>query len=137
MKAIIKTVEFQKEYESKFGTMYSFIITYNDKKAFYTSKSKDQNKFVAGQEAEFIEEEKTFTKKDGSTGKYLAIKPPQPQRQSNYGKALQKEQSRYSGFSVSYAKDLVVANKLPLEELATYAWILFELMVEMDKSIQQ
>lgn len=137
MKATIKTVELQKEFESKFGTMYSFLVTYDDKKAFYTSKSKDQTKFVAGQEADFIEEEKAFTKKDGTQGKYLTIKPPQFQKQSNFGKALQKEQSKYSGFSVSYAKDLVVAGRLPFGELSDYAWILFDLMVEMDSSIQK
>ena len=137
MKTTIKKVELQKEYESKFGTMYSFLVEYDDKKAFYTSKTKDQTKFVAGQEAEFIEEEKTFTKKDGTQGRYLTIKPPQFQKQSNFGKALAKEQSKYSGFAVSYSKDLVVAGKMPFEELAPYAWILFDLMVEMDKSIQQ
>lgn len=62
---------------------------------------------------------------------------PKQNRQSSFGKALTKEQARYSGFAVSYAKDLVVSGKLELGELSDYAWILFDLMVEMDKSLEQ
>jgi hypothetical protein len=57
-------------------------------------------------------------------------------KQSNFGKALNKEKSRYSGFAVSYAKDLVVGGRIQKEELAPMAWILFELMVEMDKTLE-
>ena len=136
MKALIKNVELKKEFETKFGTMYSFEILYDDKKAFYTSKSNTQTNFVKGKEAEFVEEYKTYTDKNGKEAKYLTIKLPPKEKQSNFGKALKKEQSKYSGFAVSYAKDLVIANKLEFDELATYAWILFDLMIEMDKSIE-
>ena len=136
MKAIITDVIYKKEYESKFGTMHQFEIHYDGKRASYSSKSKDQKHFVKGQEAEFIEEQKTFVNKEGKPMPYLVVKIPQQQRESNFGKALKKEQSKYSGFAVSYAKDLVVAGKLPFEELGDYAWILFDLMVEMDKSLE-
>ena len=137
MKAVIKDVKFQKEYEGKFGTMYSFLISYNDKKGFYNSKSKEQTQFLKGQEAEFTEETKTYINKEGKESSIIVIRPPQGQRQSNFGKALKKEQSKYSGFAVSYSKDLVVAGKLDLSDLCDYAWILFNLMVEMDKTIEQ
>ena len=137
MKARIKDVKFQKEYDSKYGKMYSFLISYDDKKAFYNSKNNPQTSFVKGEEAEFTEETKTYTDKNGNAASYISIKPPQSQRQSNFGKALKKEQSKYSGFAVAYAKDLVVAGKLDREELGDYAWILFDLMVEMDKTIEQ
>ena len=138
MKAIITKVEFRKEFDSKFGTMYQFEVHYADKKAVYTSKSKDQKHFVVGQEAEFTEETKTFTNKSGNEVPYTVIKPPQAgfQKQSNFGKALKKEQSKYSGFAVSYSKDLVVAGKIGFEDLSPVAWMLFDLMVEMDKSIE-
>ena len=132
MKELITDVKFVKEYESKFGILYSFKVSYAGRTAFYSSKSKDQTKFVAGQEAEFTEETKT-----GKTGTYLVIKPPMQNRQSNFGKALTREKSRYSGFAVSYAKDLLVAGRINKEELADQAWILFELMVEMDKTLEQ
>lgn len=132
MKALITKVTFTKEYDSKFGKLYSFKVEYDGRSAFYSSKSKDQTKFVAGQEAEFTEETKTST-----NGTYLVIKPPMKNSQSNFGKALNKEKSRYSGFAVSYAKDLVVGGRIQKEELAPMAWILFELMVEMDKTLEQ
>jgi hypothetical protein len=131
MKSLITDVKFLKEYTSKFGTLYSFKVSYDGRSAYYSSKSKDQTKFVAGQEAEFTEEVKT-----GSNDTYTVIKPPMQNKQSNFGKALKKEQTHYSGFATSYAKDLVVAGKIPFEDLATEAWILFELMVAMDKSIE-
>lgn len=137
MKAVIKDVQFHKEYESKFGVLYSFKILYDDKTGFYSSKYKDQNKFVKGRESEFTEEKKSFINPKGEQSFYYAIKPLAKERQSNFGKALKKEQTKYSGFAVSYAKDMVVAGKLSRDELPEYAWVLFELMVEMDKSIEQ
>lgn len=132
MKALITEVKYLKEFETKFGPLHSFKVTYDGRTAYYNSKSKDQTKFVSGQEAEFTEETKT-----GNNGTYIVIKPPMQNRQSNFGKALTREKSKYSGFAVSYAKDLVVAGRLNREELADYAWILFDLMVEMDKTLEQ
>ena len=137
MKAIIQEVTYSKEFESKYGTMYVFRVKYDDQVAIYNSKSKDQKKFIAGQEAEFTEETKTYTAKDGTVKEYLVIKPPTQNRQSNFGKALSKEKSRYSGFAVSYAKDMAVAGRIQVTELSDYAWILFDLMVEMDKTLEQ
>jgi hypothetical protein len=136
MKAVIQEVTFSKEKESQFGTLYQFRIKYDDKVAFYSSKSKDQTKFVAGQEAEFTEEEKSYTDRNGNPATFFVIKPPVANKQSNFGKALKKEQTRYSGFAVSYAKDLCVAGKVTLEELPDYSWVLFDLMVAMDKSLE-
>ena len=137
MKAVIQEVKFIKEYTDKFGKKYSFNIKYDNQLAVYSSKSKDQNNFVAGKEAEFTEETRTF--KDKNTGEdkpYIVIKPLYQNRQSNYGKALGKEQSRYSGFAVAYAKDLVVAGRLNKEELSEYATVLFDLMVTLDKRLE-
>jgi hypothetical protein len=131
MKALITEVKFQKEYDTKFGKNYSFKISYDGRSGYYSSKYKDQTKFVAGQEAEFTEETKT-----GSNGTYIVVKPPVKNGQSNFGKALNKEKSRYSGFAVSYAKDMAVAGRIQVTELADYAWILFDLMVEMDKTLE-
>ena len=137
MKELIKEVKFTKERSTPFGTLYDFQIKYDNKVAYYSSKSKDQKKFISGQEAEFTEEEIEYKdKKTGEPKTFLKIKPANPNKQSNFGRALKKEQARYSGFAVSYAKDLVVAGRLQREELSDYAWVLFELMVEMDKSIE-
>jgi len=137
MKAQIQEVIFKKEIDSKFGKLYSFSVKYDDKVALYRSKYKDQKKFIPGQEAEFTEEAQTYTdQKTGEPREYFVIKPIAQQRQSNYGRELKKEQSRYSGFAVAYAKDLVVAGRLNRDELPEYATILFELMVTLDKSIE-
>ena len=138
MKAKIKTVKFLKESEGKFGLMYSFSITYivdgEEKTAYYTSKSKDQKKFIEGQESEFTEEEKLGT----NDRPYLVIKPIQAggYNQSGFGKALKKEQSKYSGFAMSYAKDLVIADKITLEQISTYTEKMFKLMVALDKTLE-
>jgi len=137
MKEFITEVNFIKEKQTQFGTLYQFAVKYDGKKAFYSSKKKEQTMFIPGQEAEFTEEEKTYTDQQGNPGSFLVIKPLNPNKQSNFGKALKKEQSRYSGFAVSYAKDLVVAGRLNREELSDYAWVLFELMVSMDKTLEQ
>ena len=131
MKAIIDDVKFMKEYTDKFGKKYSFKVTYSGRDAYYSSQSKDQKKFVPGQETEFTEETRTSNK-----GSYLVIKPVYQNRQSNFGKALSREKSRYSGFAVSYAKDLVVSGRLDRDELPVYATMLFDLMVELDKSLE-
>ena len=137
MKAIIQEVTFRKEWDSQYGKMYSFNVKYDDQVAIYNSKNRDQNKFIPEQEAEFTEETKTYTdKKTGEVKEYKVIRPILQTRQSNFGKALSREKSRYSGFAVAYAKDLVVAGRLQREDLSEYATMLFDLMVELDKSLE-
>lgn len=136
MKATIKTVTFKKERDTQFGKMYNFEVTYNDKKAVYSSKYKDQRSFVVGQEAEFTEEQRDYTGTDGNTFTYTIIKPIKQQRQSNFGKALTREQSRYSGFAMSYAKDLVVGGRIQLDDMLMWTEMMFGKMVELDKSLE-
>jgi len=136
MKELIKEVVFKKEIDSKFGKLYSFNVKYDDKVAIYRSKSKDQKKFIAGEEAEFTEETQTYTDKQGNLQEYFVIKPVMQNRQSNFGKSLSKEKARYSAMAVSYAKDMVCNGRIPKEDLNDQAWILFELMNEMDKTLE-
>lgn len=137
MKATITEVKFLKEYADKFGTKYSFQVKYDDQAAVYSSKSKDQKKFIPGQEAEFTEETRSYSdNKTGELKTYTVIKPLYQNRQSNFGKVLNKEQARYSAMCVSYAKDLVIGGRIQIGELSDYAWIMFELVKEMDKSLE-
>ena len=130
MKAIIESVTFVKEYESKFGTLYNFKVGYNGKTAWYSTKKKDQTAFIKGKEAEFDEEQQETEK-----GKFLKIKLPKKSF-GGYNKAIKKEQSRYSGFAMSYAKDLVVNDKIELKDMSTYAEKMFKLMVKLDKTLE-
>lgn len=131
MKAKITQVKYLKDYETKFGIMYSFIVEYEGKKAYYSCKKREQDKFKIGEEAEFVEEEK-----EGKNGKYLTIKPMQNNAYSPYNKAVKKEQSRYSGFAVSYAKDLCIAGKIEFKDISQYSTVLFDLMVSLDKTLE-
>lgn len=151
MKSLITDVIFKKETEGKFGKQFQFEVQYDGKRAYYTSKYKDQKNFIKGQECEFTEEEKTFVNKEGKEIKYRVIKPPMKQRGSNFGKALTKEQSRYSGFSESYVKDLLACGLLKPEltsveeehnDIVIMTWKrrsfeIFEHMVELDKQLEQ
>ena len=131
MKATIKKVTFTKEYETKFGTLFGFKVEYGDKFGYYSAKKKDQTKFIEGMEAEFTEETRT-----GQKGEYTIIKPIYNQGQSNYGRALKREQSKYSGFAMSYAKDLVVSEKISFEKMYLEAEMMFDWMVQKDKEMQ-
>ena len=131
MKATIDFVKFKKEYDSRFGKLYLFEIVYGEKKAYYSSKSMEQTNFVEGKEAEFTEETRT-----GDKGEYLVIKPMSKGRFSGYAKELKKEQSRYSGFAVSYVKDLIIANKIHIDDWEKASKKIFDFMVSLDKSLQ-
>lgn len=137
MKAVIQEVTFSKEIDSKFGKLYSFKVKYDGEVAIYRSKNRNQTNFIPGKEAEFTEETRSYKDKNGVEQHYKVIKLINQNKQSNFGKALKKEQSRYSGFAVSYAKDLLVAGRINREELQDMSWILFELMVAMDKTLEQ
>lgn len=131
MKAKIKAVEYKKEYTTKYGTMYLFRVDYDDKTGWYSSKSKDQKKFTGGQEAEFTETVSTNDRGED----YITIKPIYSAPAGNFGKAVKKEQSRYSGFAMSYAKDLVVAGKIEIKQIEATTKKLFQIMVDLDKTL--
>jgi hypothetical protein len=132
MKALITKVEFQKEYESKYGTLFAFKVSYDDKTSYYSSKKKDQTNFVEGKEAEFTEEVR-----QGEKGEYTVIKPLRLTGQmSNFGRQLKKEQSRYSGFAMAYSKDLVVGGRIQIADMYPEAERMFNFMVALDKSLE-
>ena len=137
MKSLIDKVVFKDEWESKFGIMYNHIVSYyneDDKieTGFYSSKKKEQTYFVPGMEAEFTLEEKQS--KSGS--KFNVIKPVRQGQFSGFNKNLKREQSRYAGFAVSYCKDLIIADKLKIEQWEQSSKKIFNFMVELDKSIE-
>jgi ribosomal protein S16 len=145
MLAKIHKVTFKKTFNGKFGPLHSFEVAYSDMQetektgktieriGYYSSQSEKQEKIKAGEVIELTEE-----KKKGQGGQeYTTVKPTVIQRVSNFGKALDKEKARYSGFAVSYAKDLVVAGKIEFKALTTTAWDLHKLMVDMDKTLEK
>ena len=130
MKAKINRIDFQREFETKYGVLYSHKIQYDeDKQGFYSSKKKDQTYFKVGEEAEFTEEFK-----ESRQGTYTVLKPIRQGSFSNYNKNVKKEQSRYSGFAVSYVKDLIIADKLEMKQWESASKKIFDFMVQLDKS---
>ena len=129
MKAKIINVEFQKEFESKFGILYNFKVQYDDKTAFYSCKDKNQTKFIKGQEAEFIEE--TRPTKNGS----IVIIKPMTNNFIGYNKAVKKEQTKYAGFAVSYVKDMIIAGKIDIKDWEKSSEEIFNIMVKLDKTL--
>lgn len=106
----------------------SFIIELdNGDKGFYSSKNEDQKKFVVGQETEYLIEEKA-----GSKGSYYKITLPQSEYQGGggkqFGKPAQDPKIQMIGFAMSYTKDLVVAGKVELQDLATHFDIIYNEM---------
>lgn len=76
-------------FESNYGTLYGFEVAFeNGDVGNYNSKSKDQNKFVAGQDATYTIETKPT--KNGKT--FNAIKPVFGTQQ-NYSKPMQQNNS--------------------------------------------
>lgn len=132
MKAIIKEIHYDKEVSTKYGMMHSYYALYDDKSASFLCKQKDKYPFKIGKENEFIETERVHNGKI-----YYSIKAVRETKiNSNFGKALKKEQSRYAGFAMSYAKDLVINDKIELEDMAIYTKKMFNLMVELDKTLE-
>lgn len=132
MIARIESVEYLKTFETKFGELHSFRVRYNDTVGFYNSKKKEQTTFIPGETAEITEEERVG--KDGNI--YTVIKPVRPQT-GTFSRQLKREQTKYSGFAVSYVKDMIVAGKLAIEDWEPASRKIFKLMVDLDKSIEQ
>ena len=132
MKAVITRVTFKGERDGKFGKEFNFLVEYDGRSAYYTGKGMDIP-FKENEEAEFTETERES--KNGNP--YYVIKPVKAYGKSPYNKNLSKEQSRYSGFSTSYAKDLAVAGLIKVHEIESFSKQFFHLMVDLDKTLQE
>ena len=130
MKAKITGVRFVKEFDGKYGKAFVFGVSYNGKEAQYISKSKDQDKFVKGQDAEFTETVKTWNNEE-----QITIRPVQANT-GNFGRALKKEQSRYSTMGASYVKDLIIAGKVDIVDWERATDKIVKFMLNLDKSIE-
>lgn len=132
MKAIIKSINFNKEVDTKFGTMFQYYVSYDDKHASFICKAKDKYPFKIDEENEFIETEREYNGKI-----YYNIKAVQQNKgYSNYSRSVKKEQSKYSGFAVSYVKDLIIAGEIKIKDWETASKKIFDFMVELDKEAE-
>jgi len=131
MKAVINKITFKKVVPTKYGERFAFDAEYNDKTASFLANKKVQDTFVAGKENEFTE---TPREHNGRT--YWNIKAIKQQGNSNFSRNMKREQSKYSGFACSYAKDLVVANMVEIKDMLKVAKKMMDWMVEQDKALE-
>ena len=138
MKGTIFKIEYKGEYKNDFGIFHNHLIKIADDNGeevsgIYSSKSKEQKYFKEGVVADYVIEERQNKK-----GKWFKIKPAIENKfgNTNFARKIKAEQSRYSGFAMSYAKDLVVAGKLEFSDMLLASKKIFEYMVELDKSQQ-
>jgi hypothetical protein len=111
-KSKVTDVIFISEYDSKYGKLYKFAIEFeNGDTGDYSSKKKEQDKFVIGEEAEY-----TINK----VGDYTNIKPEYSKPESiGTGTALKQyskpvdlglEHLKIRSILMSYVKDMIVAD---------------------------
>ena len=132
MKAKINRIDFQREFETKYGVLYSHKIQYDeDKQGFYSSKKKDQTYFKVGEEVEFTEEFKVSSK-----GPYTVLKPIRQGNFSGYNKDVKREQSRYTTMGCSYVKDLIIAGKIEMKDWEKATDKIVKFMFKLDKEIE-
>lgn len=123
---VIKIVKMDKK--DDYGNT-SFIIEFeNGDKGYYRSKNEDQKKFIVDQEAEYLIEEKTGK----NNSKYFKITTPQTERPfgGGGGRAQVDPKVQMISFAMAYTKDLVVAGKVPLEQLKTQFGVIYQTMTE-------
>lgn len=115
----IDNVQFDNEWTTQEGnTLYNFKVSYNGTEAIYCSKSKDQQKFVKGATID-VDEVVANTKNGGTMVKVKPWYEPKSKGVKSYTPIK-------ASFSLSYAKDLVVADKIELKDLSKYADLMYD-----------
>lgn len=93
----------------------SFIIEFdNGDKGYYTSKNEEQTKFIVGNVADYLIEEK-----QGKNGTYYKVTTPQSDKPawSGGGKPQQDPKVQMISFAMAYTKDLIVGGKVSMNDL--------------------
>lgn len=142
MKIKVNKVTFRSEVKTQFGVMYGYNVNYLtennvERWGSFLAKEMDKPSFSEGQEYEVQETEKE------QNGKiYYSIKLFKPASNSQYGKAKTREQTKYSGFAVSYVKDLFAHGVIIeendeklMEKWKKLSTEIFWHMVELDKKL--
>lgn len=136
MKARFDKITYSRSVETKRGLRHQFKVKFKDDKGVeregtFLSPDKEQTQFREGEENEFTLREKEY---NGTI--YYNIYPAKKASKSNFARALKREQSKYSGFAMSYAKDLVCDGKIPHSDMFDEAEKMFKWMVKKDKELE-
>jgi hypothetical protein len=131
MKSKVTKAEFKNDYDSKYGTMNVFTIEFeNGQKGQYQSKSRNQDKFVVGKEAEY-----EVTPVDGYPDK---IKPVQANNFTGAKKfdpvAEEKRQKLIvAQSSIKAAVDLAVGGVVKYEQLEAASKKIYEIAYKISE----
>lgn len=123
-------------WDGQYGTMYKFEINFeNGDSGQYLSKSKDQNKFVKGQDVTY-----ELTSKDINGRTFYSVKPVQAQQSFGGGKpSYQKDpetDKRITRMSVlKVAGDLVINGEVKVHDLTKFASILEHYVMTGEDSV--
>lgn len=114
----------------------SFVIEFEDgTKGFYTSKNPEQTKFIVGNVADYLVEVK-----QGSKGPYNKITVPQTGvpfvKGAGGGRPVADPRAQFIGFAASYAKDLVIADKIKIDNMNAFADAIFKNMIKQFNEIK-
>lgn len=138
MKAKFETIRFMKPVQVKGEEKYQFTVDYTDdqgnvKTGTFLSDTETQTIFKEGEVNEFTEYKKEWNNKI-----YYNIYPPKKGGgNSNFSRKIKQEQAKYSGFAMSYAKDLRVSGAIQSkEQMFIEAEEMFAWMVRKDKELQ-
>jgi hypothetical protein len=144
MKIKVNKITFRNEVKTQFGIMYGYNVNYLnidtnvERWGSFLAKEKDKPAFIEGQEYEVQE-----TEKEHNGQNYYSIKPFKTATNSQYAKAKTREQTKYSGFAVSYVKDLFVQGVIIEEDdiklMNTWKRLSTEIfwhMVELDRNLE-
>lgn len=148
MKALIKTIKFDKEVTTKQGVVLNVmkaVYVLEDKTertASFFCKDKDKPPFKMGEINEFQEQSSEYQGEKQYNIKKIANK-------TGYNRNIKREQSKYSGFSTSYIKDMIIAGKIEINpkegehinQATLRIWqaaskVMFQHMVELDKTLE-
>lgn len=104
----------------------TFIIEFDEgTKGFYTSKNPEQTKFIVGNVADF-----EIEVKQGKNGPYNKITIPQATGFKPGGGRPSDPKQAFTTMGYSYAKDLVVAGKVGMQDFHALAKDIFDNMVK-------
>ena len=136
MEARILEINYLKPYQSPHGPMHDWHIKYEggEGEGMYTSKANPQTFFKVGEVASFTEDI-MFSKQGKRWAKIKPIRENGNRNYSGFRRELKKEQSKYSGFAMSYAKDLCVAGQIKYENIFIHAQQMMDWMVEQDAKL--
>lgn len=124
------------KFEKKPGfTDTPYLIEFrNGDRGYYNSKVDEQTSFIPNQEVEYDIEEKL----SGAGKAYFKITLPGEAKPfvKGGGKPVQDPRAQFIGFSAAYAKDLVVAGKVSIDNMNAFSDTIFKNMMRLYETIK-